>query len=84
MKEIDGHLRRTRKPELPVVSPSGRFVGMSDDHTLCIWKSPVENIESVKEIKMMLFHHTKGWSTLAFHPNDTIVAGGDITGRILI
>jgi NET1-associated nuclear protein 1 (U3 small nucleolar RNA-associated protein 17) len=84
MKEIDGHLRRTRKPELLVVSPSSRFAGMPDDHTLHIWKSPIENIEGVKDIKMMLLHHTKGWSTLAFHPNDTIVAGGDVTGRILI
>ena len=75
---------QTRKPELLVVSPSGRFVGMPDNHTLRIWKSPVENIESVKEIKMMLLHHTKGLSTLAFHSNDTIVAGGDVTGRILI
>lgn len=84
MKEVNGHLKVTHKPELLVVSPSGRFVGVPDGHTIHIWKSPVENIENVKEVKTMRLHHTKGFSTLAFHPNDTIVAAGDVTGRILI
>lgn len=84
MREVNGHLKLTHKPEFLVVSPSGRFVGMPDSHAIYIWKSPVENIENAKEVKMMLLHHTKALCTIAFHPNDTIVAGGDVTGRVLI
>lgn len=29
-------------------------------------------------------HHTKSFTTHAFHPTDRIVAAGDVTGRILI
>lgn len=29
-------------------------------------------------------HHTKNFTTFAFHPTERIVAAGDVTGRILI
>ena len=32
----------------------------------------------------MRLHHTKTFTTFAFHPNSNIVAAGDATGRILV
>lgn len=34
--------------------------------------------------KNLTLHHTKAFSVLAFHPTESIVAAGDVTGRILI
>lgn len=33
---------------------------------------------------MIKLHHTKKFKSLAFHPTERIIAGGDITGRILV
>lgn len=39
------------------------------------------NFNSIKMIKL---HHTKTFKSLAFHPTERIIAGGDVTGRILV
>jgi len=35
-------------------------------------------------VKKITLHHTKNMTVLAFHPNQRIIAAGDVTGRILI
>lgn len=32
----------------------------------------------------MKLHHTKNFTTFAFHPNDNIIATGDVSGRICV
>ena len=74
---------QTRKPEIMTVSKSGEFVGIRNKRKLHIWKIPLKDF-SFNEIKKIKLHHTKNLSTLAFHPTKRIVAGGDVTGRILL
>lgn len=65
------------------VSRSGEYVGIKNKRKLHIWKVPVKDF-SYNEIKKIKLHHTKNLSTLAFHPSERLVAGGDVTGRILL
>ncbi|KAL4200523.1 hypothetical protein AMTRI_Chr02g253980 [Amborella trichopoda] len=75
----------TLKPETLVGSYSGEFVGIVTARRLLIWKPPRKNTDWVNLGKFRVrLHHTKSFTTLAFHPSERIVAGGDITGRILI
>lgn len=48
-----------------------------------IWKVPAKSYRH-DQIKKLKLHHTKNLTTLAFHPMEDIVAGGDATGRILL
>ncbi|KAH9298283.1 hypothetical protein KI387_029965 [Taxus chinensis] len=84
MKEIKGQLKMKYGSRLLVVSRSGKYVGVADRRVIHIWKTPDEEIMNAKEVKKMRLHHVKEFTTLAFHPSDRMVAGGDVTGRILI
>lgn len=75
-------LKETSRPSFITGSPSGEFVGIQSKRTLYIWKVPADDSGSVA--KKMKLHHTKEFTTLAFHPNGSIVAAGDVTGRILV
>lgn len=65
------------------MSNSGEFIGIRNKQKLHIWKVPAKDIKH-DNIRKMKLHHTKKLSTMAFHPTERIVAGGDVTGRILI
>ncbi|CAA6671814.1 unnamed protein product [Spirodela intermedia] len=82
-KFVGGLLAETRKPEVMTVSKSGEYIGIKNKRKLHIWKVPVKDF-SYNEIKKIKLHHTKSLSTLAFHPSERLVAGGDVTGRILL
>lgn len=76
-------LKETVQPEFITVSPSGNFIGIRTKRTLLIWRVPADDSERASMKKMKL-HHTKHFTTFAFHPNDSIVAAGDVSGRILV
>ncbi|KAF3780060.1 WD repeat-containing protein 75, partial [Nymphaea thermarum] len=80
---IEGILTETSEVEPLVVSSSGDFFGTCSVNKLLIWKFPTKDF-SPCEVRKLKLHHTKQLTVLAFHPNERIVAGGDITGRILI
>ncbi|KAK7265247.1 hypothetical protein RJT34_32864 [Clitoria ternatea] len=76
-------LKETERPKSLTVSPSGKFLGMTDKRKLHIWEVPNVDSDSAVSRKIIL-HHTKTFTVLAFHPTERIVAAGDVTGRILI
>lgn len=65
------------------MSNSGEFLGIRNKRKLHIWRVPLKDYK-YDEIRKIKLHHTKNLSALAFHPTERIVAGGDVTGRILI
>lgn len=74
---------QTEKPEFIIISSSGKYLGIRDKRKIRIWEVLKNDIERVV-YKKIRFHHTKDFTTLAFHPTERIVAAGDVTGRILI
>ncbi|XP_031500790.1 uncharacterized protein LOC116264611 [Nymphaea colorata] len=80
---IEGILTESSEVEPLVGSSSGDFFGTCSVNKLLIWKFPTKDF-SPCEVRKIKLHHTKQLTVLAFHPNERIVAGGDITGRILI
>ncbi|XP_068641627.1 uncharacterized protein [Aristolochia californica] len=80
---VGGLLAETLKPEILTVSNSGEFFGIQNKRKLHIWKVPQKSYK-YDEVKKIKLHHTKGFTTLAFHPTEMMVAGGDLTGRILL
>ncbi|KAM0845807.1 hypothetical protein ACQ4PT_056112 [Festuca glaucescens] len=82
-RQVGCLLAETRKPEKIVASVSGEFLGIANKRQLYIWSIPTEGFKPDKIRKIKLCH-TKNLTTLAFHPSERTVAGGDSTGRILI
>lgn len=82
-RRVGGLLAETRKPECITMSNSGEFLGIRNKRKLHIWRVPLKDYK-YDEIRKIKLHHTKNLSALAFHPTERIVAGGDVTGRILI
>ncbi|GAB2281468.1 hypothetical protein Dimus_016056 [Dionaea muscipula] len=76
-------LAETSEPAFLTSCSSGDFFGIQKKRVLYIWKVPAKDYD-MAEAKKMRLHHTKNFSTLAFHPFDKIVAAGDVSGRILI
>ncbi|XP_027172674.1 WD repeat-containing protein 75 isoform X1 [Coffea eugenioides] len=76
-------LAETLKPQIITISPFGNYIGICEKHKLRIWEIPARDANHVAFKKMRL-HHTKTFTTLAFHPTERIVAAGDGTGRILV
>ncbi|KAK8961373.1 Guanine nucleotide-binding protein subunit beta-like protein B [Platanthera guangdongensis] len=82
-RRVGGLLCQTRKPQIMHVSKSGDFIGIVNKRQVNIWQIPDTKIQ-VDQVKRIRLHHTKNLTTLAFHPTERVVAGGDVTGRILI
>ncbi|TVU49134.1 hypothetical protein EJB05_00428 [Eragrostis curvula] len=82
-RQVGGLLAETRKPENIVASTSGEFLGITNRKKLHVWRIPTKNFKAEKIRKIKLCH-TKNLTTLAFHPSERIVAGGDVSGRIMI
>ncbi|XP_057765313.1 uncharacterized protein LOC130986058 [Salvia miltiorrhiza] len=76
-------LAETRKPGYVTISPSGKYIGMYEKRKLRIWEIPAKDSEHLGYKKIRL-HHTRSVTAMAFHPNERVVAAGDVTGRILI
>lgn len=76
-------LKETAQPEFITLSPSGEFFGIHIKRTLYMWKVPADESERAF-LKKMKLHHTKNFTTFAFHPNHNTVATGDSSGRILV
>ncbi|KAK1303998.1 hypothetical protein QJS10_CPB11g01412 [Acorus calamus] len=81
-RKVGGLLAETRYPETIVVNKSGEYFAIRKKRQLLVWKVPSE--DSKYDIKKIKLNHTKKLSAFAFHPSESIVAGGDVTGRILI
>ncbi|KQJ85864.1 WD repeat-containing protein 75 [Brachypodium distachyon] len=82
-RQVGSLLAETRKPPKIVASCSGEFLGIVNKRKLYIWSIPTKDFKPDK-IRKIKLGHTKNLNTLAFHPSERIVAGGDVTGRILI
>ncbi|KNA25055.1 hypothetical protein SOVF_009790 [Spinacia oleracea] len=76
-------LKETARPEFITCSPSGEFFGIIIKRSLYIWKVQADESERAL-VKKMKLHHTKNFTTFAFHPNDNIIATGDVSGRICV
>ncbi|XP_073303500.1 uncharacterized protein [Primulina huaijiensis] len=76
-------LAETTKPGSLIISPSGKYIGIYEKRKLRIWEIPGKDSESVAYKKVRL-HHTKSFTTVAFHPTERVIAAGDATGRILL
>lgn len=76
-------LKETSQASFITGSPSGEFFSIQSKRTLYIWKVPADDSERAL-VKKMKLHHTKNFTTMAFHPSGSIVAAGDVTGRILV
>ncbi|XP_010276147.1 PREDICTED: WD repeat-containing protein 75 [Nelumbo nucifera] len=76
-------LSETQHPEIITISASGEFFGIRNKQRLHVWKLPSKDSEH-DVVRKMTLHHTKKLTILAFHPTERILAGGDVTGRILI
>ncbi|KAL9376817.1 hypothetical protein Peur_030937 [Populus x canadensis] len=76
-------LTETKQPEIITVSALGKYFGIRFKCKLQIWKVPTTESERAV-VKKITLHHTKNMTVLAFHPNQRIIAAGDVTGRILI
>lgn len=75
-------LAETRHPEFISMNASEEYFGIRNKHKVLVWKVFAKDSKyNVRKIKL---HHTKKISALAFHPNERILAAGDVTGRILI
>ncbi|GJN35466.1 hypothetical protein PR202_gb24246 [Eleusine coracana subsp. coracana] len=82
-RQVGNLLAETRKPESIVESSSGEFLGIKNKRKLHVWRVPTKDFKAEK-IRKIKLHHTKNLTTLAFHPSERVVAGGDVSGRILI
>lgn len=82
-KLVGGVIKETAQPGFITGSPSGEFFGIQCKRTLYIWKVASDDSERAV-LKKMKLHHTKKLTTFAFHPSESFVAAGDITGRILV
>ncbi|KAG9159938.1 hypothetical protein Leryth_005690 [Lithospermum erythrorhizon] len=76
-------LGETETPGPIAISPSGKYIGIQEKRKLRIWETPNKDSDHASYKKIRL-HHTKSLTTLAFHPTESIIAAGDVTGRILI
>lgn len=76
-------LAETKKPEKLIMSSCGKYLGISDKRKIRVWEVPRKDSDRAVH-KKMRFHHTKDFTTLAFHPTEQILAAGDVTGRILL
>ncbi|KAL9243950.1 hypothetical protein vseg_017780 [Gypsophila vaccaria] len=76
-------LKETEQPAFLTCSPLGELLGIHHKRTLHIWRVPTFGSRDLSTKKMKL-HHTKAFTCVAFHPNKSIVAAGDVTGRILV
>lgn len=83
-KPFPGYLAKMPSPEALYVAPSGGLVGMADMKKIWIWKVPRGTLEGAISIPYTLLHHTKIMTAVAFDSTETRVAGGDVSGRILI
>ncbi|XP_020275588.1 WD repeat-containing protein 75 [Asparagus officinalis] len=82
-RRVGGLLAETRRPELISMSSSGEFIGIKNKQKIYTWRIPTKEFK-YDDIRRIKLHHTKKFNTLAFHPSERIIAGGDVTGRILI
>ncbi|KAL5723660.1 hypothetical protein ACHQM5_007033 [Ranunculus cassubicifolius] len=75
-------LAETRRPEIITINASGEYFGIRNKNKVLIWKISAKGPKY--DVKKIILHHTKKFSALAIHPNERILAAGDVTGRILI
>ncbi|KAG7626664.1 WD40 repeat [Arabidopsis thaliana x Arabidopsis arenosa] len=73
-------LKEMEEPKPIVLSPSGEFFGVCHNCTIHIWNVASEHLMP----KETTLHHTELITVFAFHPNQRILAAGDVTGRVLI
>eukprot|EP00249_Psilotum_nudum_P013951 c24593_g1_i1 orf=327-2879(-) len=83
-KPLPGHLAKALYPNVLVAGPLGGLVGIVDNRKIWVWRVSDRSLILAKDVEATILHHTKTFQDLAFDPTETMVAGGDATGRILI
>ncbi|KAI5072686.1 hypothetical protein GOP47_0012792 [Adiantum capillus-veneris] len=83
-KPLDGHLVQVSSPHLLICSQLGGLVGLVDNRKIWVWRVSRKGIQSVESFQQVILHHTKTLQALAFDPTETLVAGSDSSGRVLI
>ncbi|CAH8274586.1 unnamed protein product [Arabidopsis lyrata] len=76
-------LKEMEEPKPIVLSPLGDFFGVCHSCNIHIWNASLGASEHLKP-KETTLHHTELITVFAFHPNQRILAAGDVKGRVLI
>ncbi|MCO5553971.1 hypothetical protein L7F22_007497 [Adiantum nelumboides] len=83
-KLLDGHLVQVSSPHLLSCSQWGGLVGLCGSRKIWVWRVSKKGIQGIGSFQQIILHHTKTLQALAFDPTETLVAGSDSSGRILI
>ncbi|XP_019088312.1 PREDICTED: WD repeat-containing protein 75-like isoform X1 [Camelina sativa] len=76
-------LKEMEEPKPIVLSPSGELFGVCHNCNIHIWNASFGAPKHLMP-KETTLRHTQLISVFAFHPNQKILAAGDVTGRVLI
>ncbi|MEW5307752.1 MAG: hypothetical protein WDW36_010128 [Sanguina aurantia] len=69
---------KTRSPTPLALGSSGAFAATIDRHSLYVFRAGVDVTQPLN------LHHTQPYTCLAISPDDSIIAAGDSSGRILL
>eukprot|EP00250_Pteridium_aquilinum_P010215 c19220_g1_i1 orf=92-2614(+) len=83
-KPLLGHLAEIYAPQPLVCSQLSGLVGIVDDRKIWVWRVSKEGIKGSESFQLTILHHTKALQAVGFDPTETLVAGSDSSGRILI
>lgn len=71
-------------PELLMCSQLGGLVGIVDIRKIWVWRISKEGIKGLESFQVTILHHTRELQAVAFDPTESLVAGSDSSGRVLI
>ncbi|EFJ41335.1 hypothetical protein VOLCADRAFT_107736 [Volvox carteri f. nagariensis] len=76
--KFSGNALKTRSAGPLVLSPAGTLAATIDRHSLFVWRTGTDVHQPLN------LHHTKPYTCLALSPDDSLIAAGDVSGRILL
>lgn len=76
--KFSGTAMKVRSAGALALSPSGTFCAAIDRHSLFVWRTGLDVYQPLN------LHHTKPYTCLAIAPDDSAIAAGDASGRILL
>ncbi|GFR41531.1 hypothetical protein Agub_g2190 [Astrephomene gubernaculifera] len=76
--KFSGNALKTRSAGPLALSASGGLAASIDRHSLFVWRTGVDIYQPLN------LHHTKPYTCLAISADDSLIAAGDVTGRLLI
>ncbi|KAG2432689.1 hypothetical protein HYH02_006674 [Chlamydomonas schloesseri] len=76
--KFSGTAMKTRLAGPLALSPAGGLAATIDRHSLFVWRTGTDIYQPLN------LHHTKPYTCLAISADDSLIAAGDASGRILI